>query len=40
MKKGIWFQWVYNAYNSKLLLCEGLGGFPDNPRKSGNNKQD
>lgn len=38
-EKGIWFERVYKAYDSKLPLCEGLGGFPDNPGKYGN-KQD
>lgn len=25
---GIWPEWVYNAYESKLALCGGLEGFP------------
>lgn len=29
MIKSIRFEWLYNAV--KLRLCEGLGGFPDNP---------
>lgn len=39
-EKGVWFEWLYNTCNSKLPLCEGLGGFPDNPPKPRNNKQD
>lgn len=37
-EEGIWVEWVYNTCD--LIWLQGLGGFPDNPWKSGNNKQD
>lgn len=39
-EKDTWFEWVHNVYDSNFLQRRGLGGFPDNPGKSENNKQD
>lgn len=39
IKKAFGLNGFIKHYNSKLPLCEGLGGFPDNPGKYGN-KQD